>query len=558
MVLLAIWQTWPVWGDFSRTAIGHPANDIWNHIWGFAFFFDAVTTGQMPTHTALLNWPQGGSLWFIDSFNATLTLPVQWIWGPIAAVNAAVFFNFAWAGVATYALAWRVTGTTAGAWLAGVALQTTPHLLGQAYNGITESLSIGWLPLALLAIRHASRQPGPKQGALAGLTISVAAVANWYYGLFAGIALLGLFGRGAWRRWGTGATWPNRLGATLLAGTLTAGLVMVPPFALFRETLLASDAVVMRDPSFVWSTLVMHNMSDLVSMVRPGHHYSPDLKALFDEDLIVVIYLGWALTLPAIAAMVSTARLGVWSWAGFAGLMGVLTLGPFLYVNGDYLSVMGGWVPLPFLALYETVPMFSRISHAYRFVMGLTLGLCMLAAWAIRDCRTRRWPVWPIALTLGFLRIGESFVFSPAVFPLPTSQVSVPQALAELETGAVLDLPVGVPVLARARYSMAQLINKRPSPFGLNDPVPSSLKNNHFTQYLIALEWGDVDTLPASMPWLDLVVGQAAAMSDGLEWVVLHKNWLPPTVERRLDGFLSLVATEVHADEQVRIYRLER
>mgnify|MGYP003342199008 CR=1 FL=1 len=32
------------------------------------------------------------------------------------------------------------------------------------------------------------------------------------------------------------------------------------------------------------------------------------------------------------------------------------------------------YTPLPFLALFKFFPMFSRISHAYRFVIGLSLG----------------------------------------------------------------------------------------------------------------------------------------------------------------------------------------
>jgi hypothetical protein len=556
-VALALFQIHPVIGDFRTSAIGHEGNDVWNHIWGFAYVANSLAEGRLPIHTDLLLWPNGGSLWFIDTLNAVLTLPVQWALGPVAAMNTAILFNFALAGIGAYVLAWRVTQTQAGAWLAGVAFQAAPHLMGQAYNGITESLSVGWLPLALLAIREAAMRPDRNRSIVAGAAVGITAVANWYYGLFAGIALLGFLARGAWRlhRAGQG---PSREQVLALAwGTAIGALIVAPPFWVFRSTMAAADAVVARDPGFVWSTLVMHNMTDLVGLVRPGRHYSPDLAALFDEDLIVVTYVGHALLWPALLTLATRYRPRVWSWVGYAAVMGVLSLGPFLYVGGDYVQVLDGWLPLPFLGLYEWAPMFSRISHAYRFVVGLTLALCIMLAWTIRVARFRGWPVWPLAIGLAACRITESFLGSPAVFPLPTATVEVSAAVAALDEGAVLDLPIGIPVLARSRYSMQQLVNNRPSPYGLNDPVPRSLVANHFTRYLVELEWSNVHTLPANMPWLDLEVGRQAAIADGLQWIVMHKAGFPKPLFARQARFLDLVATPVHDGGHTRIYRLD-
>ena len=38
----------------------------------------------------MLNWPHGGTLWFIDMFGALITLPINWISGPVAAYNASM------------------------------------------------------------------------------------------------------------------------------------------------------------------------------------------------------------------------------------------------------------------------------------------------------------------------------------------------------------------------------------------------------------------------------------------------------------------------------------
>lgn len=155
-----------------------------------------------------------------------------------------------------------------------------------------------------------------------------------------------------------------------LAGAVLAALLVAGPFAAFASTMNAPDALVTRNPAFVWATLVMHNMTDVETFVHPGKFYSPDFFAESGERLIVVVYLGLALLVPALAALATPARRQAEPWFLLFCCFFVLSLGPFLYVGGAYVAARGGWIPLPFLALYQWFPMFSRISHAYRFVVG--------------------------------------------------------------------------------------------------------------------------------------------------------------------------------------------
>jgi hypothetical protein len=162
-----------------------------------------------------------------------------------------------------------------------------------------------------------------------------------------------------------------------------------------------------------------------------------------------------------------------------------------------------------------------------------------------------------VALVLGSLRIAESFYISPAVFPLPASDASVPAVTATLQDGAVLDLPVGQPVLARSRYSLAQLVHGQPSPYGLNDPLPMALRTNRFLRFLVEMEYSTVATLPAQMPWFDLVIGRTVAVEDGLKWIVVHESSYPKGGFARTSRFLDIVATPIHDGDGVRIYRLD-
>ena len=137
------------------------------------------------------------------------------------------------------------------------------------------------------------------------------------------------------------------------------------------------------------------------------------------------------------------------------------------------------------------------------------------------------------------------------------ADATVPAVVASLDGGAVLDLPVGRPVLARSQYSLAQLAHGQPSPYGLNDPLPQSLRANRFLRFLVEMEYSTTATLPAQLPWFDLEIGRLAAIEDGLKWIVMHEASYPSGQFARTARFLDITATPVHYGEGVRIYRLE-
>ena len=533
---LALVLLHPVLTSPTAVAIGHPGVDTWNHVWGFWQVGQSLAEGRSPLHTALMRWPDGGSLWFIDLFNAIWTLPVQWVAGPVAAYNVALIGNLTLAGVAAWALARRVTGSAAAAALAGVTYEAMPHLLGQLYDGISESVSAGWLPLALLAMLRFRARPDARRGAVAGLSLAICALANWYYGLFAGLLACGLVADALLPGWRRAAV------RRRLLYPVAAASAAIPALLAFRATLTAPDALVVRDPDFVGRTLVGHNMVDLLSFFHPGDFHSPDLAALFDEEMIVVVYLGWTL-LAAAAVGLPRAR----AWAAGAVLSFTLALGAYLYLDGAYFTLPGrGWLPMPFLFLFEQLPLFSPISHAFRFVVLTQLCLGVMAAFGvIRIARRLGVSEGWIAAALSALFLAEVALASPARFPLPTSPPAAPAVYEAIDgEGAVLDLPVSIQVLARSRYNLYQLQHGRPIPYGLNDPTPPYLYANPLTRRVIALERSSVDSAPPAPPALSIALGRAALQRDGFSAVVVHTPFYPPEMRERVLIFLSIALGE--------------
>lgn len=525
--LLAILITWPMVLDPTGGLIGHPGNDTWNHAWGMWWVVDGLANrGGLPTHTALLNYPMGGSLFFIDTFNALWTAPFQRIFGLPFAFNFAVLMGVTWTAFGAWALGFYVTREKAAATVAAVAFGCNAHLLGQTYNGITETINAGWIPLFLLALLKLLDRPDFKRGALMGLFFALCAISNFYYGLFC--LLLGivvLIHRGITD--GKRVVWKRFFAASMLGGFIALALVL-PVLMILSSTMSEGDAMVSRDPQFVWDSLMNHNYTDVVGFFRPGKSYSPDLKAEFGEELIIVTYLGWVvLGLVVLCLAMHRRRRELSLWVSMMVVFLIFALGPYLHIGSSEAVRLGGRaIPLPFLPFFEAFPIFSRISHPFRFVVPALLAMSILAALGSRlllrgFSKRRRW------LATGAICVAicaEILLASPAVWPVPRSPAEIPKVYSELEGGAVLDLPISVPNLERGVYTYYQTAHQLPSPYGLNEPVPATLRQNRLTDFILYLEAGRALSLPRQLPDLELVLGAELLRAQGYRYIVLHEK----------------------------------
>jgi hypothetical protein len=538
--LLAAIATWPAVFEPGAGLIGHPGNDVWNHVWGYWWVGTRILEGELPLQTDLLRFPGTSRLFFIDTFGAILTLPIQVIFGPIVAYNAAVFGCFWVAGLGAWALARHVLTEMYGsgdreALLAAAAFSLSPHLLAQAYNGISETLTAGALPLATLTALRLYARPRPGRALATGAAFGLCMIANWYYGLFAAMGAILLLLTTAMTRWRR-VDWRALPVSGGAAGALALALV-APVLAGFSASLQGDEAIVRRDPEFVWNSLITHNITDVISLFHPGKFYSPDLKLLHGEDLLIVTYLGWTLLFLAVAGM---ARLRRWRdrlpWVVWIGFYGLLMLGPYLYVDGSYVTVADRRIPLPFLLFFDAFPAFQRISHPFRFVVPVQLALAVFAAIALRGL-----PRWTALAGSGAVLV-ESLALSPAPWPLPLSAAPIPSWCEEVREdpvpGAVLDLPITLPNLERAVYHYWQTAHGRPSPYSLNEPIPGLIERSRLARLLRVAEGGRLDRLPPMLPELDLVVSGRAMADLGVRYVILHDALYPP---RRREQALTLL-----------------
>jgi Dolichyl-phosphate-mannose-protein mannosyltransferase len=560
---LALALTWPVALAPAELAIGHPGNDTWNHIWGYWWVGEELSAGRFPSRLDLLSFPQGGTLFFIDTVQAIITWPLQLLLGPVFAYNAAIIGGLWLSGYATWLLSRRLSGDETTSLLALVLFEACPHLLGQTYNGISETVCAGWVPLTLWALLGLLDRPSTRRALSLGLIAGLGAASSWYYGLMMGLAggvlLLWLAARQPWQ-----VEWRRALPYLALAGLIAAAPVL-PLLLTFRASLGAADALVSRDPDFVWRSLIDHNITDLLAFFRPGKTPSPDLFALYGEELLIVIYLGWtALSLTAVALFGTRRRaeLSPYLWLGL--LFFAFALGPYLYVGGSYLALQGRRVPLPFLALFEGLPLFDRISHPFRFTTGVSLWLALAAAQGLRHLLIARSIAVHRAATtlLGLLALAEVAWLSPARLPVPAGDARAPVAYTQMREdpvpGAVLDLPLTVPNLERAVYVWYQSAHGRPVPWGLNDPMPQALLQNRLATTLIRIEASRAWTLPPRMPELDLVVSARLLARGGYRYVVMHRRLYPAAKGSQTEALLTGLFGEPqrHESDGLLVYTL--
>lgn len=560
---IATLVTWPAAVTLSDGLIGHPGNDTWNHAWGYWWFLDGVSNrGGVPFQTGILNYPDGGSLYFIDAFNALLSLPLQAAFGLPVAYNLVVTACVAWTIFGGWALAHHVLRDIVPAGVAAVIYGVSPHLLGQTYNGITETVNAGWLALYVLALLRLLERPRPGRGVLLGLALALCALSNFYYGLF-GVLLSVVIvlhqGLTDFRR----VRWPAFTAYTALGAAVFSALVL-PVLGKLSATLDAETAMVKRNDEFVWASLLQHNITDVVSFFRPGKVYSPDLKAQYGEDLLIVIYLGWAaIALAAAGLALHRRRRDLSLWVLILAVFWVFSLGPYLHIGGEYVRITAEQrlIPLPFLPFFKAFPLFSRISHPFRFVVPATLGLAILAGHGVRLLlrNQRRETRYLGGAVMAAAVLVEVLQLSPAVWPLPQSDARIPEVYATLEgPGAVLDLPITVPNLERAVYTYYQTGHGLPSPYGLNDPLPAQLRHNRLTRTLYTIESGYAGSLPRMMPDLELVASVDLLRALDYRYIVVHERLYTRPKQEMIETLLTAVvgAPRKYPEDGISLYEL--
>jgi hypothetical protein len=264
-----------------------------------------------------------------------------------------------------------------------------------------------------------------------------------------------------------------------------------------------------------------------------------------------LIFAGFVpLALGGLALLRGWRYLAVKFWALIGGVFMLMALGPYLHVNGQIVS-LGGWqLPLPYLALYYTVPFINltRSLSRYDLMVMLALGVLAAVGLALLNARLKRGALLSAVATLLIC-----IEFLPA--PYPVSLIDTPQFYAELAADP-------------AQFTIAEL------PMNWDRPTPMLHQTVHGKPLLTAytsrdnpgrLAW----RTPVFQQWQNLgpdIIDQPLAdiaptifYDFNLRYIVLDTWQMPPGPERdATEQWVAAAlpnAAPVYDDGRLKVYQ---
>lgn len=428
----------PVLPVFNRAIAGdwRATIDGWQNVWGIWWVGHALATGQNPFFTPLLFYPDGASLYFqtLNMTNGLLTLPVQWLWGPLAAYNAAILLGFVLTGYGAYLLTRSLVGHRGAAVLAGAIYTFCPFHLLKFWEGQLEWVTLQWIPFFLLFLLRAFDSGRLRWRLLAALFLVLVSLTSWYGSLFSLIAtglivLLRL--PAAWQR----GHWQRDL-VTLLVVVGGGGLLLLPVLlpalheaqGCYRwgvdRTPRAADALDILLPSD------LHPLWG--KTVRRWNGHIRNTKGGWDWN----IAHGYSVLVLAVVGSVAYWR-QVWRWVVLVLLLSTLLPGPVLTVAG-----LNTGVPMPY-ALFDLFPILGTLRRPNHIVVISFLFVAVLAAYGVRWLLSRGGGGRAVVVLMVCLLVVEYAVVPPPRIPLHIHPVVYQLRGNGKQDGAVLQLKDG-------------------------------------------------------------------------------------------------------------------
>lgn len=446
-------------------------------------------------------FPETGTLAYSENLvtGALIAAPVALFNdNPIALFNTVLFGAFVLTGVATFVLAYDLTGDRLAAMLAGLVFAFAPYRFAHIPH-LQLQLAFG-IPLSLFLIRHVVVGAKPRAAAF-GFALSAALTfgSSVYYTVFVAtvaplIALTELAHLDRSKR-GAGAVRLALAGAGAVALTLP---LAIPYLDKFRGGTVRSLAAA-SNFSAGWT--------EYVSSFSWAHGWLPKAAEPLFPGFV-------ALGLAAVALVVRSADAGrKWCWLAVGLIGGALSFGPPLGL---------------FSLLYQIATPYRALRVPSRAGVILLLAVAILAAIGLSRLRSRGLRRALVALA--------AIECMAAPLPLRFDEPSYPPIYEDVEAlrgpGALVELPLPPPERFQdnAIFVYRSISHRRELVNGYSGFIPQSYRR----AYRVLMR-------------RNLERGLAAMKDQGVGFVLAHEGRLGPRMQRQIDaaresGTLVLIA----------------
>jgi hypothetical protein len=525
---LAAWAGAGLRGSGERILGIFASHDLVGTVWTWWWTAEALLGAQSPASCDRTFFPDG--LWPVSQFNlvdAVMAAPFMAALGPAAGASATVLAMVFTNGLAGRWLALRAGLSSAAATAAGALIAHAPHALVEASEGRPTQAWLAPLLLALGAWLGVARSGGWAMAALAGAASALTFLHYWYYGAFlaAAAAVVALTHAGALR------TADGRRRLVHAAAGVGLALALIAPFV---GALLGPDATLpgigRQTPAEDFGPL---GRGEVGLNFAIGSSRWP-LWFVYGDPVPV---RGTAI--PVSALLLAFVPLVAWrrgraTWLALGLLGWVLSLGPYLQAAGGGIV---SEVPLPFLWLYDGLPLFDRLWWPYRWAVLVAIAVPMLVARTVDDIAAEvRVPRAALALAAASVVLVEGWLREPHL-PLAADEVRRPGAVYSDVEGAFVAVPLVGPSDTSRLHLWYQTFHGKPMLYGLGAHLDghrpaatdARMAGNALLRALRAAEVGlpveevvteaDVAALRV-MGFTDVVVERAAWPEEGWDGVI--------------------------------------
>jgi hypothetical protein len=497
-LLLALGLSWPLVAHITTYVPGIPqwAFDESTFLWNAWYFKHALVDNLAnPLHSEMIYYPLGIDL-ILHTYNFYHALVVQPLMAAVNlpfASNVALLASTVLSGYGVYLLMRYLLARAApdqtdrktqqwAAFAAGLLYAFASNRAVYAALGHYDMATTQWIPFYALALVRSldagiSARRRRQAAAWAGLFFAFNGLAEMITAMFLAIftaivVLVALVQRCPENLpESSGASWkaqssshlefvplPSLVLSLAITGAV-AFLVWLPALAPILAQFFGEDyslkgwgeAIPLSADLLGWFTpTVLHPIfgGDLVAELRRVQLRALEMGVRGFRD-VNTVFLGWAGLALALAGAWTYRRTAIWRWT--AVLFGLLTLGPFLQINGEYRFALDGVetsAPLPF-ALLHYIPVVKANRAPNRNSVLLMLGLAVLAGyglyWLLRRLPegSARTVLRPVVAVMACALI----LFEHLAVPLPLSDARVPAVYAQIAADprpvSVMHLPLG-------------------------------------------------------------------------------------------------------------------
>lgn len=491
-----------------------------------------------PFHTDYLFYPFGTSLVFhtMTFLNGLLGIPLQQVLGLTATVNLFNLLTFIFSSYGAFLLVRYFTHEYIGAFIGGCIFGFFPYRLINAM-GTYHVLNTQWIPFYILFFWKLSRETKFSNSIWAGIFFLATALNEYNYALFLCLfTALHLLYLALTERNLLTLRFLQRL--ALCTGIFVGGLLPIL-YCAYQEIRLYGDFV---SSESVGVDLLLFFIPSILHPVfkNAAWRVSPRLTPYLIFSTVYVGYSVLFLACYAIQAAKKEHRRIINFWLLSGLFFFLLSLGPYLQVNGKHLFQIGNWefsIPLPHILILK-IPILGGSRISGRFSVMLMLSLAVLVGYACAALMTKitrvshRRIAW---LCAGIILLAVLFEYLTFPYPHLYSQ-SIPQIYHDIaeEPGdfSILQIPLqfksGGSVLAigSSELDLAQTVHQKRLIGGYVARVPAAIMD-YFGQLplvktLVQLQQGS--------PLTQDMIEQDQAFVDkfirffDLKYIVVHKK----------------------------------